>query len=906
MAAPMTTPDFLDLVRTSGLIDENTLARVSDEFPAEPIACAEKLVSAEVLTPFQAKQILAGRVRGLVLGQYRVLGPLGKGGMGVVYLAEHVDLGRKVAIKVLNEEQAREKLGLERFFREARAVAALDHPNIVRLHDITQAAGTHFLVMEFVDGVDLQAILDKSGPLLPERAANYIAQAAAGLRHAHGKGFVHRDVKPANLILASDGTVKVLDMGLARSVCNPKDSLTATLDEDVIVGTADYLSPEQALNADLDARSDIYSLGATFFALLTGRAPFQGSTAQKVAQHQMAATPDVSKIRPDVAPGLAAVVTRMMAKLPRDRYQSAREVLVALGPWLPVDMPSGITSVLRGNDTTAVNLTALQARRTKLQRALHSRTIRRAVWCAPVLVAGLLYAVLGAKSAHPQSGEGADPQYSLATEAQILSGHTTPVNDIVLSPDGTRCASVDWDGKLFIWDAKTGARLHNPPTRPGARGLVCATTPNGRHLLVAGERMPILVFDWETGREVRAYQAHEKATWGLAVSPGGEYLLTSGADGTVILRDMTSGDEVRRFEFSAKQVWAVAFSPDGTKFAAGCGEGPIPNESNFIKVWATADGSELNRLTGHTGEVRAIEFRPDGQALASGGFDGTIRLWNLNTGTEIRSIDAHDGIVERVRFLSDGRRMVTCGGPMQDVKPTGEGGTVKVWDTLTGRELTCWRGGVWADLISIMPSRDGRFAVAGGRDHNVRIWPLPPAPVGPLVYSFQFPQNMLFKSTFRDGEHGDTHASELTGKGIYLHCWKKESVAEFRGEVTEGRSWIGLTNLNTEVSSQILFQFDEGLNLPVLPGKKYRVSVEYRTTNDAHGVAQIRNPKEGEYPVLSEARLEGTDGKWKTIELTFQRSTGGKIDVCVLNNTVGEGNQLAVRTVEILEADPVK
>ncbi len=905
MAAPMTTPDFLDLVRASGLLDEGTLDRVAGEFPAEPVACAEKLVSAAVLTPFQAKQLLAGRVRGLALGQYRVLGPLGKGGMGIVYLAEHVDLGRKVAIKVLNEEQAREKLGLERFFREARAVAALDHPNIVRLHDITQAGGTYFLVMEFVDGVDLQALLDLSGPLLPERAANYIAQAAAGLRHAHSKGFVHRDIKPANLILAGDGTVKVLDMGLARSLSTPGDALTATLDEDVIVGTADYLSPEQALNAHLDARSDIYSLGATLFALLTGRAPFQGSTAQKVAQHQLAATPDVRKARPDVAPGLAAVAARMMAKLPRDRYQSAHEVILALMPWLPSDVSSGIMLALRSNNTTSVSLAALQPRRTKFQRLLRSRGLRRAAWCAPVLVAGLLYAVLGgAKSAHPQTGD--EPRLPLAPESLVLSGHSSPVNDIVLSPDGTRCASIDWDGKLFIWDAKTGARLHAPATRPGARGLVCATTPNGRHLLVAGERMPIMAFDWETGREARVYQSHEKATWGLAVSPDSEYLLTCGGDGAVVLRNLITGDEVRRFEHAAKQVWAVAFSPDGTKFAAGFGENIRPEESNIIKVWATADGSELNRLTGHTSEVRAVEFRPDGQVLASGGFDGTIRLWNLKAGTEIRTIDAHEGIVERVRFLPDGRRMLTCGGPMQDVKPNNEGGTVKIWDTLTGRELTCWRGEGWTDLISIVAARDGRSAAAGGRDRNVRVWPLPPAPTDPLIYSFQLPTSAVFRSTFRDGDHSDPRVREQIGRGIYLHCWKRESVAEFQGDVTEARPWIGVTNLNDEVSSQVLFQFDEGLNLPVLPGKRYRVYVEYRTMNDAQGVVQIRNPRGDEYTSLAEARLEGTDGKWKTICMTFQRPNGGKIDVCVVNNAVGEGNQLAVRTVEVLEAEPVK
>ena len=151
MPTPTTISDFLGLVRKSGLLDEQGLNQLADlDLPAEPFACAEALVKAHVLTPFQAKQLLAGRYRGLVLGAYKILRPLGKGGMGVVYLADHASLGRKVAIKVLTQDQAKEHLALERFYREARAAAALDHPNIVRLHDITQLSGIHFLVMEYV------------------------------------------------------------------------------------------------------------------------------------------------------------------------------------------------------------------------------------------------------------------------------------------------------------------------------------------------------------------------------------------------------------------------------------------------------------------------------------------------------------------------------------------------------------------------------------------------------------------------------------------------------------------------------------------------------------------------------------------------------------------------------------
>jgi serine/threonine protein kinase len=335
MGAPATVSAFLALVRKSGLLSEEALARLNDEdLPSEPYTCADFLVRQNLLTPFQAQHLLVGRYRGLVLGPYRVLRALGKGGMGVVLLADHVGLDRKVALKVLTANRGNEKLSLERFYREARAAAALDHPNIVRLHDVTQAGGYHFLVMEFVDGLDLQSLVAQAGPLHYVQAVNYVVQAAAGLQHAHEKGFVHRDIKPANLMLAKDGTVKILDMGLTRSVTNPKDDLTNRFEEDAVTGTADFISPEQALNMGLDARSDIYSLGATLFTLICGDTPFGGSTTQKLVQHQMTAPPDLCKRRASVPTALGAVVARMMAKAPRDRYQTAGEVIEALRPWL--------------------------------------------------------------------------------------------------------------------------------------------------------------------------------------------------------------------------------------------------------------------------------------------------------------------------------------------------------------------------------------------------------------------------------------------------------------------------------------------------------------------------------------------------------------------------------------------
>src|SRR4029450_13349026 len=207
------------------------------------------------------------------IGKYKVLEKLGAGGMGQVFLCEHELMRRRVAVKVLPTAKAEDQASLERFYREARAVAAVDHPNIVRAYDIDQDENLHFLVMEYVDGTNLQDLVKKVGPLDPIRACHYIYGAAVGLQHAHEIGLVHRDIKPGNILVDRSGGVKVLDMGLARFFNDEEDILTKKYDENVL-GTADYLAPEQAVDSHgVGIRADIYSLGGTFYFMLTGQTP---------------------------------------------------------------------------------------------------------------------------------------------------------------------------------------------------------------------------------------------------------------------------------------------------------------------------------------------------------------------------------------------------------------------------------------------------------------------------------------------------------------------------------------------------------------------------------------------------------------------------------------------------------
>lgn len=338
MPVPNTALDFLALLDKSKLVDRAKVDAVFDgTLPPDAKSCAQSLLGAGVLTEFQVEQLLRGKYRGFNVGKYKVLNRLGAGGMGQVFLCEHPHLRRRAAVKVLPTERATDPALLGRFLREARAAAGLDHPNIVRAFDVDEEKGLHYLVMEYIDGPDLYHVVKQQGPLPVHVACEYIRQAALGLQYAHECGLIHRDIKPSNFLLEkATGTVKLLDLGLARFTEESTDALTQRFDNNNVLGTADYVAPEQTRDShEVDQRCDIYALGGTLYFLLTGRSPFpDGTPADKMIAHRSKRPIAVRSLRPDVPAGLAVVIEKMMAKNPDERFDSANDVAEALQPWL--------------------------------------------------------------------------------------------------------------------------------------------------------------------------------------------------------------------------------------------------------------------------------------------------------------------------------------------------------------------------------------------------------------------------------------------------------------------------------------------------------------------------------------------------------------------------------------------
>lgn len=352
MAAPANGLEFFELLEKSQILDAELISKLRPQMEkhqqTEPKRLATTLLKNQLITEYQAKQMLGGKYKGFYLARYKIMELLGVGGMGRVYLSEQISMERLVAIKLISlpKNKKRQDQALARFKREAKAVATLRHPNIIQAFDFAEEHGMPYIVMEYIEGMDTAKIVHKFGPIPWQVAAEYGRQAAEGLEHAHQAGLVHRDIKPGNLLVDSSGQVKILDLGLV-SAFDEKSDDSLTVDQDQL-GTVDYIAPEQAVDSkNVDARADIYGLGATLYSVMTGRILFPDkSTAQKLLMHQTTDPEPIANLVQGIPPELAAIIGKMLAKKPEQRYQSAQEVAAALKTFAaPLSPPYELNAV---------------------------------------------------------------------------------------------------------------------------------------------------------------------------------------------------------------------------------------------------------------------------------------------------------------------------------------------------------------------------------------------------------------------------------------------------------------------------------------------------------------------------------------------------------------------------------
>jgi serine/threonine protein kinase len=643
--------------------------------------------------------------------RYRVLELLGRGGMGIVYKVEHRLMERPVALKVVNHHLTTDPAAVERFRREVKAAARLRHPNIVTAYDAEQAGDTHFLVMEFVEGISLAHLVKERGPLPVAQACDFVRQAALGLQYAHEQGMVHRDIKPHNLMVTratdgqSGGLVKVLDFGLARFAVEslPANQLlaadgaawSATLPEALtkvgtIMGTPDYMAPEQARDAHTaDIRADIYSLGCTLYYLLAGQVPFtEASALGKIQGHLERSPRPLTVVRRDVPTGLQRVLERMMAKDPAQRYQTPSDAASALTPFVG------------------------------RQRAL-SAWQWLVVAVGLFTVAGLASWGIGSALLHRAWFAGqtvqADPK-SPSNEVRSFKGHMSAIKTVAFSPDGKRVLSGSGynsatDFTMRLWDVETGEEVRRFAAHRDYVQCVIFS-PGGKRALSSSADSTVRLWDVDGGQELRCFSPPINGAWVNAAvfCPDERRILLGGAGDCVVrLYDAASGEELRQFKGRKGVICGLALSRGGRR--ALIARGP---PANTAELWDVEAGKELHCFEGHTELVEGVAFSPDGWRAFSASQDKTVRLWDVKSGQEIHQFLGHTDCVTSVACSPDGRRLLS--GSFDR--------TMRLWEVQTGRELRRFEG--HTDIVwSVAYSPDGRYAISGSADRTMRLWRLP-------------------------------------------------------------------------------------------------------------------------------------------------------------------------------------
>ncbi|MDA1054040.1 MAG: protein kinase [Planctomycetota bacterium] len=721
----------LETLERSGDTLLNGLRSVdSDSGVSQEAALVEALELARQMTPsrvasdvatsdpaLSCEEVVADRPRA-ELDDYELLDRLGHGGMGQVYRARHRRLDRIVAVKLLADHRL-DAAAATRFHREMQAVGKLDHPNIVRALDAREENDVPFLVMEYVEGIDMATLVRQLGPLPVADACEIVRQAAAGLQHAHERGLIHRDVKPSNLMLAADGCVKLVDFGLAKLVEDASDR-SALTESSHILGTLDYMAPEQwDASGSVDVRADIYSLGCTLYFLLVGSPPFASdefdSRLKKMKAHAELPPPPIGDQRADMPLGLVALVEQMLSKPPGDRYETPAVVANAIQPF--TSGTALLTLLERADYTTHQNTESPK------ESLGHRRTTWRWSICLLALLVILVGATFGIRawqSEKPPSkalvGDIETPSQSVSPLSPVALvrqpaaiggvrswtletiGHRGPIRAIDYSPDGQFLASGGCDGTVRLWDWKT-YQLQRILIGQPAGVTALAYSPVSGRLVSADELGTVVFWDSASGRIERSLETGKRIHT-LEWSPDGRLMLIGGVN-TLQLFDSEGGAASEFADVGKRSIRCISWRSN-THFATGSGAGEI-------RIWNAATRKVEHLLAEHKSRVWSVDWSPDGTKLASGGADGTVKIWDAQQGTLLESWDGPDTDVCSVAWSSDGDRIAVA---EMDKK-------VRVWDVIKKQETAVTKG-PWFPVVRWTPNDE--YVTAVGSEGYLLFW----------------------------------------------------------------------------------------------------------------------------------------------------------------------------------------
>ncbi|HUU19879.1 MAG TPA: protein kinase [Sedimentisphaerales bacterium] len=684
---------------------------------------------------------------GTMIGRYKLLELIGEGGMGLVYLAEQQEpVRRNVALKIV-------KLGMDtkqviaRFEAERQTLAVLDHPNIAHVFDAgTTKAGRPYFVMEYVEGMSITKYCDEQKLNIEERLELF-RQVCEGVQHAHQKGIIHRDIKPSNILISNHGdkaVPKIIDFGIAKAITQPLTEETFFTHEGQLLGTPEYMSPEQVdlVTQDIDTRSDIYSLGVLLYVLLAGVLPFDRESLEHAGFAELQRT-----IREDEPPLPSTRLTTLGDKA-KAIAESRRTQIITLTrrlhrelEWIPMkamrkdrtrryrsasELADDIQNYLTGTPLIAGPESTVYRARKFVRK--HAGSVATAALLLVVIILGLAVSILmGCRAEQARQDEvtarkqveqalmRAENAEKAAREKSEELRRTLYVNSIQLADAKYREANIRRVRELlescpndlrgWEWYRLRHIADQSRMTIHGYDGWNLAISPDGKHVASGGDDNTIKVWDAATGAEVMTLPGHKDGISSVAFSPDGKCIVSGSEDKTIKIWDAATGAQLMTLYGHEDEVISVTISPDSQRIASG-------DMDKTIKVWNAVTGTEVMTLRGHKGGINSVAFSPDGKRIASGSRDRTIKIWDAATDVELMTLRGHNGRIASVAFSPDGRRIVSAGN---------NDATIKIWDSASGDELMTLRGhGGW--IHSIVFSPDGKRIVSGCGDNTIKVW----------------------------------------------------------------------------------------------------------------------------------------------------------------------------------------